>query len=408
MLETSGRSINRLTALRTPSEFVFPRSSRIPIPPCLRTFSTTPSRQLTVKRKIFYNWVQKVGKNFATPQQGGTNYVTCYDREGKLIRDVEAKAREQEVKEIAAENADPERKKRVDEDDESVYDEDSDVGEDELGAKASAKRARSGKKEGEEKKVNKRKEDLQPFPHNREFRSEPILSTAMRDEIYSRIMEKGKTIRQVSQEMQVEMKRVGAVVRMKTMEQDWIKEGKPLAMRYQTSIHSMIPTTPLRTDREATFQPHEPINTLLVHNATRRQLFHPTHETHQFTRSDAAKVFKRNLLPADERIPHPDMVQRHREIIVDRVAPVEIERRRVESFQREVVEMRERKEAEVRKQERHKERVEGQRWQFVFHDVRTEDAGTNGRGRFGVGWRYGRPHMDRRKGEVKIPTKVES
>jgi hypothetical protein len=35
-------------------------------------------------------------------------------------------------------------------------------------------------------------------------------------------------------------------------------------------------------------------------------------------------------------------------------------------------------------------------------------VGRDGRDHKGVGWRYGVPHQDRKKGVVKIPTKVEA
>lgn len=47
------------------------------------------------------------------------------------------------------------------------------------------------------------------------------------------------------------------------------------------------------------------------------------------------------------------------------------------------------------------------RWEFRFRDVSVEDAGRDGRGRRGVGARYGMPHEDRKKGIVKIPRRVE-
>ena len=43
------------------------------------------------------------------------------------------------------------------------------------------------------------------------------------------------------------------------------------------------------------------------------------------------------------------------------------------------------------------------RWEFRFRDVKVED----GRGRGGVGARYGIPAQDRKRGQVKIPTRVE-
>lgn len=51
--------------------------------------------------------------------------------------------------------------------------------------------------------------------------------------------------------------------------------------------------------------------------------------------------------------------------------------------------------------------VPGRRWDFRFQDVSAEVVGKDGRGRKAVGIRYGMPHEDRKKGQVKIPTKVE-
>jgi hypothetical protein len=51
--------------------------------------------------------------------------------------------------------------------------------------------------------------------------------------------------------------------------------------------------------------------------------------------------------------------------------------------------------------------VSSQRWNFRFESINVEDAGRDGRGRRGVGWRYGNPHHDRERGEIKLPTRVE-
>ncbi len=48
----------------------------------------------------------------------------------------------------------------------------------------------------------------------------------------------------------------------------------------------------------------------------------------------------------------------------------------------------------------------GGRWEFRFREIRVDDVGKDGRGEKGVGWRYGIPHEDRKKGQVKIPTRV--
>jgi len=52
--------------------------------------------------------------------------------------------------------------------------------------------------------------------------------------------------------------------------------------------------------------------------------------------------------------------------------------------------------------------VPGRRWDFVFQDISVDTVGQDGRSPKGVGWRYGFPHEDRKKGQVKIPTKVEA
>jgi hypothetical protein len=173
----------------------------------------------------------------------------------------------------------------------------------------------------------------------------------------------------------------------------------------------MLPTTPFID----TTQPankgkrpitHEPINDLIVHPATRQQLFVPVSESRHFTRADAGKAFDNDLLPADARIPHPELVQAEREIsqglsfeertrlAVDRLAVEQAEKKRIE----------EKKQAELRALKV----VPKRRWDFVFQDVSVDAVGRDGRSHKGVGWRYGVPHQDRKKGVVKIPTKVEA
>lgn len=57
------------------------------------------------------------------------------------------------------------------------------------------------------------------------------------------------------------------------------------------------------------------------------------------------------------------------------------------------------KEAESRrKREEHETVVQGKRWDFKFERVHADKA---------VGWRYGVPLQDRKKMQVKIPTKVD-
>merc|ERR1712029_1240982 len=77
------------------------------------------------------------------------------------------------------------------------------------------------------------------------------------------------------------MERVGAVVRMKQMERDWVKDGKPLAVPYSRAVLDMLPTTPfldtsLPANREKKQPVHEPINELPVHPSTKHSCPSPS------------------------------------------------------------------------------------------------------------------------------------
>ena len=67
-------------------------------------------------------------------------------------------------------------------------------------------------------------EDLVPFPWNRQFRSQPVLSEELKDAIYEMVMVDDKSVRNVSAKLGVEMNRVGAVVRLKAVEKEWEKK----------------------------------------------------------------------------------------------------------------------------------------------------------------------------------------
>lgn len=167
----------------------------------------------------------------------------------------------------------------------------------------------------------------------------------------------------------------------------------------------MIPQTRYNA-KSGKIVPHESINDLPVHPYTRQQIFYPTSESRQFTRADAAKVFSPTLLPADERIPHPELIELERDNIKDISRP-----ERIAKVQARDEKLRLEKEEKERRQRewqaKNLQTVDGQRWTFKFQNINVENAGKDGRGKSGVGWRYGNPHQDRRRGLVKIPTTVE-
>lgn len=63
--------------------------------------------------------------------------------------------------------------------------------------------------------------DLIPFPLNRSFVSQPVLSERFRNEIWKAVIIDGKSVRQVSAAYNVEMSRVGAVVRLIEVQKEW-------------------------------------------------------------------------------------------------------------------------------------------------------------------------------------------
>lgn len=179
-------------------------------------------------------------------------------------------------------------------------------------------------------------------------------------------------------------------------------QGKTLARPYNDAVLAMLPTTPFEA---VAGTPHESINDLPVHSATRQQLFYPTSESRQFTREDAAKAFSPNLLPADKRIPHPQLVQLERWNAEDISRPERL-KRFAEMEDKEIAAAEEKARKQKEWAERTQRTVQGRRWDFQFQDISADVVGKHGRSSKGVGHRYGMPHTERKRGEVKIPTSV--
>lgn len=130
------------------------------------------------------------------PLNGSTNYLGAYNAQGQLKRVVEA-----------ATEAERKKKKKEGKANEPAKDN-------------TLEESGEGKEfKGEIPSETTR--DLQPFPLNRNFVSQPVLSDELREEIWKRIMKDGKSVREVSAELAVEMSRVGAVVRLKEIEKEW-------------------------------------------------------------------------------------------------------------------------------------------------------------------------------------------
>lgn len=226
-----------------------------------------------------------------------------------------------------------------------------------------------------------------------------------------------------------------------------------MALPYARTIHEMVPTTPLYDEpRRQRDVPHESINDLPSHRLTDAQIFYPVSESRHFTRVDAGRVFSgaparlhkevaketadapaavsritrkpsrietvgkgddemRVLQPADVRIPHPSLIALERDRIVHPNEQRQVfQAHRARIAEDEAAEQERKRHAEEHR-ERHTSHVkpESSRHEFRFKDVVANKGttGADGRGAKAPGRRYGVPSYERRKGQVKIPTRVD-
>jgi Eukaryotic mitochondrial regulator protein len=137
------------------------------------------------------------GQKFRNPVSNTTNYLTDYNSRGERVRAARDSAsrrpaRAGEGSRDAPETADSKALEESAQDD---------------------ARSRRGQRPGEETKAGP-----QPFPLNPHFVSQSVLSESLRHEVWKRVQVDKKSVRQVSVELGVEMRRVGAVVRLYEVE----------------------------------------------------------------------------------------------------------------------------------------------------------------------------------------------
>lgn len=183
-------------------------------------------------------------------------------------------------------------------------------------------------------------------------------------------------------------------------------QGKMLAAPYSRGVLAMLPQTPYKGERVEPVA-HESINDLPVHPYTTQQIFYPASESRTFTREDAGNAFKVGLLPADKRIPHPELVQLEK-MKIAKATKDEITNAMIKYSEDEAKAIERKKMAEKAREARDVKVYKGFRWDFKFTDFSQDSTvGRDERSRKGVGARYGMPHEDRKRGQVKIPTSVD-
>jgi len=182
-------------------------------------------------------------------------------------------------------------------------------------------------------------------------------------------------------------------------------QNKAPATLYSRKVLAMLPKTPYKGENVEPV-PHESINDLPVHPATMQQIFYPTSESRAFTREDAGHAFKPGLLSADKRIPHPELVELER-MKNAKATKEEIKTAMLKRAQEELEMMERKKQKEKEREAREVKVYHGRKWDFKFSDFSLDETiGRDERSRKGVGARYGFPHEDRKRGQVKIPTSV--
>ena len=195
---------------------------------CLRrAASSKPPGRQSLSRRKFFAWLEGPGESFRDPKPNTTNYLTKYSTDGKPMkppRAIQARVKKANDSRQSTSEA-PERTA-----DKEALDE-----------------AAAEDNEYEQKRQASGKETAAyawglttcPFPLNPHFVSESILSEALRLEIWKRVMVEKKSVRQVSVELGVEMRRVGAVVRLVEVEKRMrakVRAHCPTAISFLSSM----------------------------------------------------------------------------------------------------------------------------------------------------------------------------
>ena len=149
-----------------------------------------------------FRWLDGPGKAFYDPRPGSTNYLNAYTRDGRLARLSRAS---ESLKSSSEELPSP-------------------TGLGGIQDAASQVTTHDGSRSASAELPPERPSDLRPFPLNPTFQSQAVLDEELREEIYQRVQKQGKSVKVVSAELGVEMNRVGAVIRLKTIEKEWLRK----------------------------------------------------------------------------------------------------------------------------------------------------------------------------------------
>jgi len=151
-----------------------------------------------------FAWLNGPGRSLREPIPGSTNYLGAYDKAGRMRRSRRQEQEQAEEKENGEENGQ----------------QDARSGSREQTQKHDPAGERNFRPNGDPSKSL----DQKPYPLNEYFMSQPVLSEQLRENIYQEVVQKGSSISQASIRWHVDMRRVAAVVRLKSVEKQWIEE----------------------------------------------------------------------------------------------------------------------------------------------------------------------------------------
>jgi hypothetical protein len=217
-----------------------------------REFSQTAPQQVTARRRKFYEWLNGPGAALRDPLPSSTNYLGAYDRYGNLVRAGPGYRRAPRPKpgaaNVPAAEAAPGEGEAAEKSETPSGQESVD------GLEMAARRSEEAKKKADDASGDQLPpetlEDLRPFPLNRYFRSQPVLSEELREAIYDYVQVEGYSIPTASVHFGVSNERVGAVVRLKQVEKEWVAQVRffqfpifnPCMMRHK-KIRLVLKTT---------------------------------------------------------------------------------------------------------------------------------------------------------------------
>ena len=168
-----------------------------------------------------FAWLKGPGKALRDPLPGSTNYLSAYDKGGRLIRS--QPGRESRPQRGAFSDAE------LDEDESAIQSRERESGKSEEEVRSGSQARDQQRREREELEARggipkERAADMRPYPLNRDFASQPVLSEGLREKLWEHVVVDGLDLKSVSATFGVDIRRVAAVVRLKSVEKQWIED----------------------------------------------------------------------------------------------------------------------------------------------------------------------------------------